>query len=428
MQEFLQTMNPQEQSLQWLFQKVMIAILIGLLIGIERERSKQAADKTFAGVRTFPLIALIGFLSALITSMTSIAFFISAFAVFGLLVGISYYFGVKQGDPGATTEVSYLLVFILGALVYWEMLLFSGALSVLIVIFLTFKTHFHKFADRISQEDILATIKFAIITLIILPLLPNQGYGPFSVLNPQKIWYMVILIAGISFVGYILFKLIGTKRGVFVLSILGGIASSTALTLSYTQRSKEVDSISRSLAGGIVLASSIMFPRILIIIFVLSKELGMELLVPFGIFTAGGVIVSLLLFRDNREKQVENLELKNPFKILPAIKFGIVFAVILFVSAAAQHYLGDQGVYLASLASGFLDVDAVALSMSNLGGDSVGIKVAAIAVIIASAANTLTKVGLAAFAGSKGLRKHAVLGMSVLLILTIAYCIFLFVT
>ncbi len=408
--------------------KIGIAILIGLFIGVERERKKKSGEKSFAGIRTFPLISILGFLAALIGTIVDPAAFIAITVVFGAVVALSYYFSSRDGSFGGTSEITVLIIFTLGALVYWDYLILSASISVILAIFLAFKTQMRAFAGKIEEEDLYATIKFAIITLIVLPLLPDEAFGPFDAFNLRKIWYMVILIAGVSFVGYVLFKLIGTKRGIQLLSILGGIASSTALTLSFTQRSKESPALSRSLAAGIVLASTIMFPRILFIIYVLNQKLGGMLLLPFSIFTAAGLITGLLLWRDMKKENFENIELRNPFKLMAALKFGILFALILFLSKGAQVLWGAQGLYLTSIFGGFADVDAIALSIVDLVNNNLSISVAVVSIILSTTTNSIIKLIIASFFGSKELKKYSLLGFSGIILSTLLYVMIYVIT
>ena len=224
--------------------RIFVALLIGLLIGIERESSKHAAKNYFAGIRTVPLISIFGFLSALIAAQYGIYLFAVFFFIYGILIAISYFFSAKDGARSGTSEITYLIVFILGALVYWDYLLLAGSLGVLTAVFLTFKSELRKFAGRIEEEDLYAAIKFALITVIILPLLPDRAYDPYGVLNPREIWYFVVLIAGINFIGFVLFRIVGTKRGIQLLAVFGGLASSTALTITFMQRSREAEMLS----------------------------------------------------------------------------------------------------------------------------------------------------------------------------------------
>ncbi len=416
-----------EENVPMLWYKIAIVILIGLLVGIERERGKKPSAKTFAGVRTYPLISILGFLSAFIASFTTYIVYAAVFFIFGLLVIISYYFSSKTGGIGGTSEITHFIVYLLGSLVFWNYVLLAGAVAVVLVTFLTFKSEFRALAGKVENEDIFAAIKFAIITIIILPLLPDQTYGPFDVLNPRKIWYMVVLISTISFVGFILFKLIGANKGIFLLSVLGGIASSTATTTSFAGQSKNMPHLSRNLAAGSVLASSIMFPRILVILGVLNFEFAESLIVPVTIFTIVGLIVSRMIWSRKGAMVAQDIELQNPFRVLFAIKFGILFGIILFVSAAANQYFGHEGIYYTSFFAGIADLDAIALSLVDMVEKTIPIDVASNAIIIAFGMNTLVKAVIASTMGSKELRKYAILGFTPVLISTIIYFVVIFI-
>jgi len=401
--------------------KILVALLIGLLIGLERETKKKIGSHSFAGIRTFPLIAVYGFLAAFIAGIMSIYVYVIMFFVFGMLISISYYFAARDGKPGGTTEITLILVFILGSLVYWGFLLLPVAISVIMLIFLALKAEFRAFAGKIDQEDFYAAIKFAIITVIVLPLLPDKTFPPLDVFNPRKIWYMVVLIAGISFIGYVLFKLIGTKKGIQILSVLGGLASSTALTLSFTSRSKEAEPLSRNFAAGIILASTIMFPRVLLIIFVLNAQLGNRLIIPVSIFTVVGVLISYWLWRKDTGDSIQEVKLTNPFKLLFAIKFGLIFAAILFVSKAAQVYFGNRGTYFTSFFAGLADVDAIALSITELAGKVISSDVAFYSILLAFISNTVVKTFISSAFGSAGLKKYSLRGFGVLIFVILAY-------
>jgi len=420
--------NASSESISVLWQKVAIAILIGLLVGVERERAKKSSERYFAGIRTFPLISLFGFVTALISSFTNIFVFISGFLIFGILVAIEYFVTAEKGNLGGTTELTLLLVYILGGLVFWEYLLFSAALGVVITVFLSLKTKFRTFAGMIEEEDIFATLKFLIITIIVLPLLPNRTIDPFDILNPLQIWYFVILISAISFVGYIMFKIIGAKKGILLLSILGGLASSTAVTISFSQRSKENISHGRDFGSGILLATSVMYPRVLIIVFLLNSAVGINLIMPFFLLTAICIGVSLLIFKNQNAGKTENLQLTNPFRLLFALKFGLAVAVIIFVSSFANKHFGESGVFLATFIGGFASLDAAVLAAMNSTNENINVDAISAAVLIAIAANTIFKLMVIRFSGSKELM-HVILKtfavVLVVIVLSCSYYIFL---
>lgn len=419
--------QPDFSDVTVLFQKAGISLLVGALVGIERERSLEERHKLFAGIRTYPLIGLAGFLSALIGHIVSHWVLVAlASAFFGLVI-VSYVFEARDGFYGATSEVSAVIIFLLGALIYWEMYAISIAAGVIVALFLSLKSPLEAFIKRVSEEDLYATLKFAIITAIILPVLPNQTFGPLDVLNPRHIWYMVVLIAGISFFGYILVKVFGSRKGIALTGLLGGLVSSTAVTLSFSQKSKVAPELGKTFASAIVLACTIMYPRILIMIAVTNQKL-FQFIWPFvAILTLVGIASSVLLLFGVRKHTYDDVKLANPFELFSAIKFGLIFAAILFVSKAAQIYLGDNGVLLAAGLAGTTDVDAITLSMANLSkAGSVTDSVAAIAIILAITVNTIVKAGIAMSLGAVTLRRYTLPGFGAVLLTGLGLVLYLF--
>ncbi len=404
-------------ALPVIFQKMAISLLVGALVGLERERSLAEARQLFAGIRTYPLIALLGCLASLLGHAAGV-WMLGALSIgfIGLVVS-SYIFEARSGHHGATSEVAAITVFVLGALIFYEFYAVAIASSVLLTLFLSLKQPLQKLISTVSEEDIYATLKFAIITAIILPILPNQTMGPLDVLNPRQVWYMVVLIAGISFAGYVLVKVFGSKRGLALTGMMGGLVSSTAVTLSFSQKSKEAPDLSRTFASAIILACSIMYPRILVEIAVVNQSLLAHIWPMIAILMASGIVASLLLLFGKRTDSMTNVALSNPFELMSAIKFGLVFALIIFVSRAAQQYLGDSGVYLAAGLAGLTDVDAITLSMANLSrSGAVTESTAAVAILIAVVVNTLVKAGIAISLGAAALRRFTVPGFGLVLL------------
>lgn len=407
-------------SLAVLFQKGAISLLVGALVGIERERSSEDHQKLFAGIRTFPLIALLGFLSGLLG--TAIApWVLGVFAAgFMAMVIVSYFLEARTGFHGATSEVAAIVVFILGVLIHHEFYIVAVATSVVLTLFLSLKAPLQQLVSHVQAEDIYATLKFAIITAIILPILPNTTLGPLDVLNPRQVWYMVVLIAGISFAGYVLVKVFGSKKGLALTGMMGGLVSSTAVTLSFSQKSREAPELGKTFASAIVLACSIMFPRILVEIAVVNRSL-LAFIWPFiAILTVSGVGASMLLLFGKKKDSTTDVDLKNPFELMSAIKFGLIFAVIIFASKAAQIYLGDGGVYLAAGLAGLTDVDAITLSMANLSKTTLSESTASVAILIAVVMNTIVKGSIAFSLGAAALRRYTLPGFGLVLITGLA--------
>jgi uncharacterized membrane protein (DUF4010 family) len=396
-------------------QKLGIAILIGILIGLQREHSKPKDEKIFAGIRTFPLIAVFGFISSMVSSFTFIWMYAIFFFGFSVLVTTAYVFSAREGKRGGTSEISAILVFILGSLVFWNYIILAAIIGVVIALFLSLKLQLHTFVGKVSGEDIYATLKLAVITIIILPLLPNKTFGPFDVLNPRLIWLMIIFISGISFIGYILIKVLGKNKGIQIIGLMGGMVSSTAVAVSLSKKSKLNEVIAGNLGVGIILASTVMFPRVLFITAIINPALVESLWLPVLILTVAGLSVSYFLSKKIEKKDEHVLEMKNPF------------AVVIFISKAAQVYLGDSGVYLASTFAGITSVDAIVLSLAELSANNLGKDVAVAAILIALISNTVVKSVITILMGTAELRKNAITGLGILAVVAAAYLIFLLI-
>ncbi len=408
------------------------ALFIGILIGLQREYAFNKLDKELAaGVRTFALMGLIGSIAAFASDILKSPWpFVSIIVVFGALLSVNYFIEAWRGETGMTTEISAVLTVLAGALAYWNQVTLAVALGVITAVLLSVKLELHSFVKHLTRADVLSTLKFAVITAIILPILPNKNYGPepFNLFNPYSIWLFVVLISGISFVGYILIKIAGPSKGIGLTGFLGGLASSTAVTLNFTHRSRTNPELAKSFALAILIAWTVMFPRVFIIVFALSNDLARQLLLPIAILVLISVAYCLYLLRILRtEKSNEQVQFSNPFELGPAIKFGVLFSIILLLSKAAQVYLGNTGIYIASMVSGIADVDAISLSVTKLTQQVGGINftIAAKAIIIASVANTLSKGGIVLVGGSKSLRYAVLPGFILISIIGILVALFI---
>ena len=411
-----------------IFQKLIIAVLIGVLIGLEREHSKPATEKTFAGVRTFPLISILGFVAALISSVTSFWIYFAIFIGYSSLITAAYVFSAKFGRPGGTTEVSTILVFILGSLVYWNYVVLAAIIAVVVATFLTLKIQLHRFVGKVSEEDLYATIKLAIITVIILPLLPNREIGPLNILNPQLIWLMVIFISGISFIGYIFIKVFGQNKGIPITGLMGGLVSSTAVSYSFSKKCKENNTLSENFALGILLASTLMYPRIFMIILVLNSAIIKSVWIPLVLLTLTNAAVSYFMFNDIKHKEsMEGIDLKNPFKLKSALLFGFVFAVMIFLAKAAQVYLGKNGLYAASAFGGLASIDAIVVSLTQLTFGKLNGHVVTIAVIIVIISNSIFKAAITLFWGTKELSKRVIKGLGAVSFVAVVYLLLIII-
>lgn len=423
------------------FYRLVAAIGIGLIIGLQREHTYfDASDRHPAGVRTFTLVGLGGAMAAMLCGlMESPAPFVTGFLVIGMLLVASHIaFGLShRGEmtsegattpsAGITTSIALVIVYLLGALCWYGKLLESCVIMVVMLWILTVKQQLHDFAKRLSREDILATVKFAVISALVLPFLPNQAYGPsgLQVLNPHTIWLFVVFISGIGFVGYVLIKVVGPGKGIWLTGVLGGIASSTALTLNLAGRSRDNEDYASDFTLGIVLSWSVMYVRLYLICIALSGSLAGPLALPLLLPVVPGLVYALFLkFSASRNRQGHSADFSNPFKLLPAIKFGVVFTAVMFVANAARVYLGEGALLACSFLGGAAEMDAVAFSVIDMFvKNGLGVRELVLAFLLASLANTLTKGGLVFFLGAKSMRKPIIPAVVLICSVTIALII-----
>ncbi|BBM73604.1 MgtC/SapB family protein [Rhodothermus marinus] len=398
-----------------------VALAIGLMVGLQREfahrQEQNARAGLFAGARTFTLISLLGATSGLAADLLQAPFVVLlTLAAVGALLTVAHYIGAQRGDIGLTTEMAGLLTFLIGLLCYLDRLVLAAALGVGLTWLLTLKPQTRLLAERISREDVYATLKFGLITVVLLPLLPDRSYGPppFDVLVPREIWLMVVFISAISFLGYVLTQVLGARRGLGLTGLLGGLASSTALTLSMARRSHDWPRLTPTVAASILLAWAAMVVRLALILAVLSPALLEATALPLGASLLLGAAYGVFLYRHRLPRPSDaEAPLKNPFELKPALLFGLLYALILLLANTARLYLGASGVYASSLIGGAADSDAVVLSVAQLTrtGTGLPLEIAARSVILATVANTVVKAGLVWTLGAPDLRRPILIGL-----------------
>ena len=396
-----------------LFLVLLAAAAAGLVIGLEREQSaaKASSGSFLGGARTFPLVALLGAVSLLLARpLGAAAWLVPLVAVVTFLV-IAYAADVRAGnDRGITTEVAFMLTFLLGSLMAssdvvaspTERAMLVLGVAVVVTVLLSVKPSLHSLAHRASAEDVIATLKFLVVAVVVLPLLPDAVFGPMSVLNPRKLGYLVMLITGLSFAGYVAIRALGARRGLAVTGLVGGLVSSTAVTLTFSGRARENPALRASCALAVCLASSIMFGRMLVMVAVVNRDLVPPLAVPLGAMMTVGLAASWLFYRRSTQgPEVDShVELSNPVELSSALKFGLFFAAVLLVSKAATTHFGNGAIYLTGVLAGTTDVDAITLSMANLASSgTIGPEVAVTTILLGAAANTVVKAGMALVLG-----------------------------
>jgi len=336
---------------------------LGLLVGLQRERSESEV----AGIRTFPLITLSGALCGLLAKAFG-GWVLAAglLAMTALVISASIIKQRKSYDPGLTTEVAALFMFSLGAYLCIGSLTTGVVLGGLVAVLLQLKDYLHNTVHKLGEHDIHAIMRFAAIALVILPLLPDQEYGPYQVLNPFDIWRMVVIIVGISLFGYAAYKLFRETAGTLLAGLIGGLISSTATTVSYARRTKGAPTAAPLAALAIVLASTVAFLRITVVFAVVAPGYTLTLTPPLILMFLLMAVVSGFMYWRHTGESGEMPEQDNPTELDSAIYFGALYAGILLAVAAAKEHLGNSGLYLIATVSGLTDVDAITLSTGRM--------------------------------------------------------------
>ncbi|MFG3452584.1 MgtC/SapB family protein [Stutzerimonas stutzeri] len=381
------------------------ALGVGLLIGTERSWSgRDNAGQELAGIRTFGLAGLFGGLAALSASHFGAAAWIAMFVVLALLTIAGYVIESRAyDDHGMTTEVALLLTFLLGSLAVAETRLLAASVAVVVALLLSLKARLHGALRKLSEAELSGALKLLFISVVLLPALPNEGYGPWQAFNPYTTWWMVVLIAGIGFAAYVAIRLLGTRHGLMVTALLGGIVSSTAMTITLARLNTE--KLRPALAAGLLATSALMFPRVLLEVGLINRALLPSLLAPMvtaGLIYSAGALFYYLRAGQQPQSGAEP-PLKNPFELGPALRFAGLLVIILFLVEGAQRLLGDTGIYLVALLSGLTDVDAITLSLSNSARTDLSEMVAVRGIFLAALSNSLVKAGLILFIGGRAL-------------------------
>ena len=414
-----------------LFLRFGVALAIGFMIGLQREYAFLEKKRgLLAGERTFALMGLVGALAAMLADLfeSSLAF-LGVILLVGIFTAIGYFVDAWRGHVGLTTEIAILITVLIGALCYWDYLSLAAALGIVTTVLLSLKIETDRLVSALTREDIFTALQFAVISLVILPVLPRESNlpPPFDVLSPFRIWLMVVFISGINFLGYLAIKFVGPERGIGLTGLLGGIVSSTGVTLGFSERSNREPSLAKPFALAIMISWTVMFGRVLVEVGVLNLELLRVVWIPIAAAGVAALLYCVYLHFSERTVEKDDLEFSNPFDLLSAIKFGLLYAVILVVARAGQLYFGDTGVYISSLLSGLADVDAITISLAQLSGaGTVSQTVAAQSIVIATLANTLAK-GAIVVIGGASLLKRALLPGMLLVLLTAVVAVILLV-
>jgi uncharacterized membrane protein (DUF4010 family) len=394
-------------------ERLLVALMIGILIGLDRERAEvRKARQIFAGVRTFPLVALAGAIPVLLVDRVGPLLLATSLLAIAAISVVSYVRSSASGDIGATTEVAAVATFLLGSLAGAGQLVVAGACGVAVAVLLVAKPKLEAFSRALAPEELTAALELAVITVIVLPLLPSRGYGPWHVLNPREIWLVVVLVTALSFVGFVAMRLLGERRGMQVTGAVGGLVSSTAVTMAMAERSRADEGLSRAAATAAVVASSIMPLRMAVLAGAVNAGILPRLLPVVGAMTLAGLVAAWVLSRRRPDEAAESgSRIRNPFSVMAALSFAAIYGVVLLVVRGAGEYFGTGGTYAAAALSAVADVDAVTIAFSRSGPGAAGWQIPAAAVALAAVVNTLVKLGIAVGMGAGRFRRYAAVAL-----------------
>lgn len=379
------------------------ALAIGLLIGVERYKDRAPGEEKSAGMRTFTVFALLGAVCGLLarTALT-----LATFAGLVALICIGYY-RESEREIGLTTETAGLLTFWLGYLAHsYETLAISTA--IVLVILLASKRMLHSFVrEKVSEVEFYDTLKFLAVVFVVYPLLPDRDIGPFGFLNPARVWLMVVLVSTISYSGYILMRWLGDSRGLEISGLVGGIVSTTAVTVSLSDRARQSPDLSRLCGVVGIMANAVQFPRLLILVWIVDRNLGATLALPLLAMGAVGLLGAWIVSRLQRPGAAghpADFPLQNPYALASALKFGAFFVGIFLLTKLLNVYLGEGGIYLASAIAGTGDASVISLSVADtVSKGALATPTAVTAILIAVTANALTKWALSLANGTREL-------------------------
>lgn len=392
-------------------QAFLLSLGVGLLMGLERERHPSSR----AGLRTFGLTALLGTIAALLAERSGSPWFLPAGLItVGAMMVAAYHSRPDAEDPGTTSVVALLLAYTFGAMIWYGEPTLAVMLAILTTVLLYFKAELHLLTEKLTRKDLISMLQFGVLSLVILPILPDQGFGPYAALNPYQVWWMVVLISGMSLAGYAALRIAGQQHGAPLIGLMGGLASSTATTLIYARHVKAAPGLLRLSMVVILTANLVVLVRLGLLAAMLQPAVLGPLLPALG----GGLLLGLLAIAwawrtlGNHAEQPESpLNLHNPAEIRTALTFGCIYAVVLLLAAWLSDVAGSQGLYAISLVSGFTDVDAITLSSLRLYGmEKLGLEATVNSIVIAFLANLSFKLAIVLSVAGPALGRRIGLG------------------
>ncbi len=383
-----------------------VALLLGAIIGLERgwDAREQKSGERIAGIRTFALVGLLGGISALLAEeITEWAFPVLLVSVVAMAI-VAYSERLQHiRNFSITGMVGMVLTFCFGAVAVAVDPVIATAAAVVTAIILDNKEKIHGWVNRLMEHELDAALKLLLISVVMLPILPDEAMGPGGVLNPREIWWMVVMIASISFVGYFAIRVAGTRKGILFTSLFAGLSSSTALTLHFARQASKNPQLNAQFATGILIACGTMFPRILVYCLVINPGLLPTLVGPVLVMTVLLYLPAIVIWRSNtHSSEVSQPTLnQNPLDLTSALVFGVLLTVILLLGEFLRNWLGNAGIYALAATSGIADVDAITLSLTRMSTDTLAMTTAVIGIVLAAASNNLVKSAMAWVIGNR---------------------------
>jgi uncharacterized membrane protein (DUF4010 family) len=418
-QSFISIINP-------VFINLIVSAGIGLIIGLEREFNTHNEPAHIGGIRTFILVAVLGNVADWLSGVSNAGVIYLAFAGFLLLIGISYFVQTQLGKNGLTTQLALVLTFLLGVANSKGMIQESLAVVVLMTTILSLKEQLHGLVQQITEEELFAFIKFIVLTLLILPMLPNKPFGPENLLNPRDMGFIVVMVLSISFIGYLLLKFGSPQKGILLTAILGGLFSSTLIAWVFSSKSRERNDLSAAYGSGIVLASSIMFVRVFIWVAIFDFSLAQQLLLPLLLMLIVSLAPTWQIFRKEK-KLIDSPLLKpgNPLDIKNAVFFVLLYIGITLAMSASRQWLNPTMTYLSGAVAGIADIDAITISTAKWAASPSGQqREASIIILLAVMSNSLFKWLVSIFRGTAALREPVALGFGLVLLVGAIWLLF----
>lgn len=382
---------------------LVVALAVGLMIGLEREWRQRAADGgPHIGIRTFGLMGMFGGLAGLLEPQVGWLLPGSVLALALLLLSDR-----RRDQPAAlaedaTTLVAALVTVLLGALATMGQPELAAAAAVVVTLLLNLKPTLHRWVGQLTGPELQAVIRLLVISLVVLPVLPDQGYGPYAALNPRSIWWFVVLMSALSFAGYLAIRILGSERGFLATGLFGGLVSSTATTAALAQLGRKAPKMGGTLAAGVAVANAVMAARMVVVTALIDPNLALAAAWPLGWAATVAAIMAVLLWRGHAEKiPADSLPMQNPFDLAPAIRFAILLAVMLVLARFLESEFGQTGIEVLAAVAGLVDVDAITLTVARGTAQGNPLSPAVAALLIAAFANSLLKGALLIGAGGK---------------------------